>query len=194
MLTAQEAIVFTERSYEEFTFRVENMEVLVEDNCIAFRGFYSNHDKKMPFIKDLYNSLNALPKYSIATGIVPAFLYIGAKKLINDILNRVDLSKPVHMTGHSYGGGLALVCAAMLKGKGVKIGNVFTFGAPRTGELSILEFDNIFLYKNGGDFVTSLPPLYKNPREHIQLGKPESWYYDHLLECYKININRLLHR
>ena len=73
-------------------------------------------------------------------------------------------NKKIFITGHSLGGGMALVSAPYLAGLGYKIGDVYTYAAPRTvGDQAFVNKCNSLLgsgriqrFEYGVDFVTKL--------------------------------------
>lgn len=88
-------------------------------------------------------------------------------------LDRFDAkskNKKIFITGHSLGGGMAMISAPYLKGRGYNIAEVYTYAAPRTiGDAAFVSKCNQLLgssriqrFEYGVDFVTKLwsPALY----------------------------------
>jgi hypothetical protein len=76
----------------------------------------------------------------------------------------VDRQQPVWVTGHSLGGAEALLTAVRLSRKGLPLGPLYTFGAPRAGDgdfarAADLELDRaIYRVVNETDIVARLAP------------------------------------
>ena len=96
---------------------------------------------------------------------------------------RLQYDKPVYITGHSFGGALALLEANRLSECDVNVREVVTFGSPMVGAMSFKENyehqlgDKTTRYINGDDIVPSLPPLkYYQVGKSISIGKKSSWF------------------
>lgn len=72
--------------------------------------------------------------------------------------------KPIYITGHSLGGGLAQLAGLFLAHEGYSISSVYTSASPRIGNAEFLRnmelrlFDKIFSLVTEGDLVPHLPP------------------------------------
>lgn len=72
--------------------------------------------------------------------------------------------RPLWITGHSLGGGLAVVAAAAFIEKGRPVQGLYTYGQPRVGDNDFVrEFDRrfpgrYFRYVNNTDLVPRVPP------------------------------------
>lgn len=73
------------------------------------------------------------------------------------------IDKPIVICGHSRGGALAMLMAAILHDRGTRVHAVYTIGSPKVGRRSWVNYwqaTGIPLYPiiNGNDVVPSLPP------------------------------------
>ena len=75
-----------------------------------------------------------------------------------------DNSQKLWFTGHSLGGALAMLSAAMFLDEPEKVGGLYTFGQPRVGDVSFAKrFDKVlkervFRFVNNNDIVPRVPP------------------------------------
>lgn len=104
-------------------------------------------------------------------GIWSSFRIIRTKLMQTlDAFEAKTKNKKIFITGHSLGGGVALISAPYLAGKGYNIGEVYTYASPRTvGDQafvnkseSLLGTARIQRFEYGVDFVTKLwsPAIY----------------------------------
>jgi hypothetical protein len=97
------------------------------------------------------------------------------------------------VTGHSQGGALAVVAGARLKGEGITPTSVYTFGAPRVGDLHFAASYESLVHRieYGNDIVCHLPPpptvmtvlrplLNKLTGQRMQWVIPENVDYKHV--------------
>jgi triacylglycerol lipase len=73
--------------------------------------------------------------------------------------------RPLHITGHSKGGAMALLAMARLAAEGLPVSSITTFGAPRAGDRefinSLTSLHNgpvIWRFEHQDDLVPHLPP------------------------------------
>ena len=87
--------------------------------------------------------------------------------------------KPIFVTGHSLGGGQAIICASDLKTHGYRLAGVYTFGQPRVGDSDFRDAYNALLGSitwrvvNQNDIVPRVPGL---PTTWFI---PSTWPYRH---------------
>lgn len=78
--------------------------------------------------------------------------------------------KPIWLTGHSMGGGLALIAAARLLSHDFNVAGVYTYGSPRAGDAAFRHYvetkaydtgvrENFVRFRNFLDAVTVIPPV-----------------------------------
>lgn len=78
--------------------------------------------------------------------------------------------KPIWLTGHSMGGGLALIAAARLLANDFNVAGIYTYGSPRAGDAAFRHFvetkafdsgirENVVRFRNFLDAVTVIPPV-----------------------------------
>jgi predicted lipase len=95
-------------------------------------------------------------------------------------------TKPIYITGHSLGGALAVLHAALLRDEEHRVQEIVTFGAPRVGNRPAAEWlerkypGKIVQYEHAGDRVPHLPPTwmgYCHVGQRIYLGgRSRSWW------------------
>lgn len=103
--------------------------------------------------------------------------------LSSELNPRLIFDKPVYITGHSFGGALAILEADKLTAcGGADILEVVIFGNPMMGAKSFQEnYEKILhekttRYVNGDDIVPSLPPIkYYQVGKYTLIGKKSSW-------------------
>lgn len=84
--------------------------------------------------------------------------------------------QPVTLTGHSLGAAMALCAAAYMATSGNPPAAVFAFEPPRVGDdmgiRTALASVPLFLFRNGNDMVTDLPPAGHHPAMLTPIGMP----------------------
>jgi len=86
-----------------------------------------------------------------------------------------DAATPLHVTGHSLGGALALLAALELKRQGFNVAQVYTFGQPRVGNAAFKRLyekalgDRTFRVVYEEDIVPRVPllPAWHDPYRHV---------------------------
>lgn len=136
---------------------------------IVFRGTTTASD----WISDVIARQTPFP-YAKDCGLVhQGFLdiYQSARKPLLAAMKPLSSHKQLYLTGHSLGGSLATLCAADLAANTKFTSpSVYTFGSPRVGNPTFVNFYNRrtgphYRVFNRNDVVPSLPPLvYKSPR------------------------------
>lgn len=146
---------------------------------LAFRGTQSFRD----IISDLmvYPVKLDMPLYPVKSKKLNRRVHHGVFKAVAsiypEILNKAielrALGKPLYITGHSFGGGLATLCAAWLQSDGIQPAGLTTFGALRIwflGAGGILEGIPGNRYTRPLDPITGVPYfLYRHDREETEL-------------------------
>jgi hypothetical protein len=83
---------------------------------------------------------------------------------ISSIIMNINGQRIICLTGHSRGGALAVLAAALIKRNGYNVTALYTYGQPRVGAKTFAQWwycnmDCIYLrIVNGYDIVASLPP------------------------------------
>jgi triacylglycerol lipase len=84
--------------------------------------------------------------------------------------------KPVILVGHSLGAAMALCAAAYMAVGGNPPAGVFAFEPPRVGDdmgiRTALAAVPLYLFRNGNDMVTDLPPAGHHPAMLMPIGMP----------------------
>ncbi|WP_421852683.1 lipase family protein [Marinomonas sp.] len=86
----------------------------------------------------------------------------GAKAVYEDIKPFLSKDQPIHLTGHSLGGAIAVILAMYLQKEGYSVEQVITFGQPKvTNVTGAKKFDNLPLIRvvTPNDIVPLVPPL-----------------------------------
>lgn len=131
---------------------------------IAFRGTDSCKDviTDFDFFKMQVCPLSGNKKIRVHRGFFKAYTDSKIFEKISSCIT--DEIKTVEITGHSYGGALALICAADLACHLPDIQyEVVVFGTPRIGNKAFAKLYNSMLpdtirIENRGDIITKLPP------------------------------------
>ena len=81
------------------------------------------------------------------------------------VLERLNKNKPIYFGSHSLGGSVSKIIALYLKQRGYNVVCVYSFGAPRTGNLdwqNAYESAEIptFRFVNGRDIVPNVPKVF----------------------------------
>jgi predicted lipase len=179
MTSHQELSVICGQSYRKSTFEEANIEVLLVKNVIAFRGTDE--------VRDVFTDLRQVPWYFSELGFVPSGMAKKARRVYSKCLSlclekNIDPSEVIY-TGHSLGGGLALLVASLAVRDECGPKEVVTFGAPRCGRLKILDGTVVTSYRNGKDIVPILG-LCRRHKDLVQIGKSKSYIKDHLMINY----------
>jgi triacylglycerol lipase len=118
---------------EWFGFIVENEDSLI----IAFRGTKSDLD----WLADIKIEQVLFPYAMDGGSVHSGFLsiYKSCREMIIEIVKEKIATKKIFLTGHSLGGSLATLLGYDLAMNGVCNPNVYTFGAPKVGNLKFKE-------------------------------------------------------
>lgn len=177
----QEVADIVHRSYSFKTFEESNIEVLAEKNVIAFRGT----DEPLDALRDL----RIFPLWKKELGWCPAgFLKAGERlitKVMSECWNRGIKQQDLILAGHSLGGAVALIVAALMVRDEFYPREIVTFGAPRCGRLKILDDTAVTMYRHGKDIVPMIPPLMRRHQKNEVFGKPTSYLKDHRMIHYQ---------
>jgi len=148
-------------------------------SILAFRGSDSAEDWVSDFIAQqvVYRPVrNAGQTHKGFTDI-----YMSARDEIFSLLEPLDESKPLFITGHSLGGALATLAALdIANNTAFSSPIVYTFGAPRVGDPNFVRAYNYSItshwrFQNEFDIVPHLPPLiYQSPKTK------RSYFYLHV--------------
>ncbi|BBI32279.1 lipase family protein [Cohnella abietis] len=168
---------------EKFGFIIQS----ASDIIVAFRGTSSTTDW-------IANAIASQSKYKCVKGAGQTHrgmssIYYSARNQILGVLNKLDSSKALFITGHSLGGALATLC-----GLDVAVNSpfrnpvVYTFGSPRVGDPTFAkafsgEVQHSYRVNNRFDVVTHLPPqVYSPPKSdatyhymHVRNSEPLSF-------------------
>lgn len=128
-------------------------------------------------VQDIRRDLMAWPTYSRILGAHLHTGFLGGAVSVSEyILTRCPLDKPVVVTGHSLGGGIALILALLLRHARVNVMECVLFGAPKIiskKSKAVCAGLNLTSYRHGNDFVTTVPRYlwgYVHPAPLLQLG------------------------
>lgn len=129
-------------------------------DVIAFRGTVPSN------VEDWLRDFDAAPVYDNALGFVHQGFLDGASSIHQALLAGIGV-KPVVLTGHSLGGALAIVTAALMRAAGKPPVALVTFGAPRVWRArlpSLLAKPLVPTrqYRRCGDPVPNVPWLFNH--------------------------------
>ncbi len=192
-------------SYHYVTYSVNECEMLVrypdgdgKTACVAVRGTETSELIAKGGIWDIIRDFRIYPWYHKAFGWGPCGFVKGGIMIADLLENILDKTHPIYLTGHSLGGALSLVCAAILKSRGYNVVEWVGYGTPYTHFLSQRTFDfkqTGYRYKN--DIVPRLPTIwgYKSNFKEIALlldifTQGDDTWDDHDKELYSACLRR----
>ncbi|MDJ0662129.1 MAG: lipase family protein [Crocosphaera sp.] len=118
-------------------------------------------------------------KPRVHRGFLAAFKELLRHQLYQDfVINRLSSAESVWLTGHSLGGAIAILAANYLLEQGIDVSGVYTFGAPRVGNILYRNLINERLkyqywrFMNDNDPVPDIPfreLIYRYSREGCML-------------------------
>lgn len=162
----------------------------VDDSIsISFRGTAKNGNSSWSLIRDIITDVRFLPRNDPNLGTIPRGFYTGALRICDNIERETRSTTPIHLSGHSLGGVIALIVGAMLVNRGYKVASIRTFGAPKSGKLEVLKDTDIKCYRHGSDIVPALPPFYDHFKP-IRIGKEGGIISDHSMSGYYKEVHK----
>jgi triacylglycerol lipase len=140
---------------------------------VSFRG--TEPTKIVDWLSDVnYHRIDFCKSHGIEPSVIPGLVHGGFAAELNivrkDLLDVVHAlatpGEPVWITGHSLGGALAVLAAAVLKFEvGQNIGGLYTYGQPRVGDAAFCKAmdhaldGQFFRGVNDQDIVPHVPPI-----------------------------------
>lgn len=135
---------------------------------IAFRGTLVADIHDLPSLLDWAQNFEAAPiAVTSMPGEVHSGFWRGLDTIWDEVLATVKTilaagNKPIYVTGHSKGGGLAQLAAMRFKVAEIMPAKVYTYAAPRVGDADFAAAYNkaisTFRYEYTDDIVPHLPP------------------------------------
>ncbi len=155
---------------------------------VAFRGtlpITHDFDEQLDSVFDWANDADL--KFTTDTLISPGRVHQGFRDALHslweDVLGAVQKRRqtsklPVIVTGHSKGGALARLAALRLQSEKIDVAGVYTFGAPRTGDIVFAEdyAKRILLdirFENQNDIVPHIPPAKEETANLLSRRNPD---------------------
>lgn len=180
---------YAQLAYFESTVKVKNIEVLISDPggglLIIPRGTERSY-------RDILTDLRGIPQKDDDLGWCHSGFIEAARAVWPKI--KLELSHvhdyPIWCGGHSLGGALATILAALMVVDGMEVAGLATFGSPRVGFVhlgDILGGVPILRFVRGRDAVPTHPwPLwgYRHVSDAIAIGKPQHRWEDHQMQGY----------
>lgn len=149
----------------------------------AFRGSYDWEE----WFSNLAPVVAGHAEHHPVLGLVHAGFLATARRMVPACLD-VASGRPIVLVGHSRGGAVALVLAALLTASGRPPVEVVTFGAPRAGGeqmKALLMGVEIRQYRRGADPVTEWPDApFCHMRALLPIGEQLHLFGDHELSLY----------
>lgn len=173
---------------------------------IVFRGSDSKKDwiRDFEFWKKTVPYDNFTSKIRVHSGFLNAYKSKNVRGRIHELITK-DIYK-VQITGHSYGAGLATLCAVDLEYNFNNLDyEVVLFGSPRVGNRAFKESYNKRVFKtirveNGNDIVTKIPFKflgYRHVGVKLHIGIPKLFgvisFSDHELQKYYNSLLKFFH-
>ena len=171
-----------------------------DDIVIAFRGSSSREDwvTNIQALKDPGPFVGSEVHEGFQDALYPAVI-----KVTSLVEQYRDINQKIWVTGHSLGGALCSLYAAMLIENDFDVYGIYTFASPRPGDdffskkLSAQVSGPHFRVVNTGDIVPHLPPepFYSHAGKRVILTKSsrtslkKSWF-DERVEALKEFVNR----
>lgn len=143
----------------------KEIEYIIRGKSAALRGTSKDLDNFGGLAQDIWRDARFCPWYCREIGGWHPVGILKAGVAIADKFEDFDINE---ITGHSLGGAVALIAAAVLVARGYKIDKVCVFGSPRVGKLKSLRNTNVTLHAGIGDVVTKVPPWYEPIRKEVK--------------------------
>lgn len=140
----------------------KEIEYIIRDDLVVLRGSSKDLGEygKIGYYQDWIRNLRFCPWYSKEIGWHPVgFLKAGIA--IADRMMDGGIKPPSRFTGHSLGGIVAQIAAAILAKRGCPIDSVVVFGSPKCGKLPSLNGVDVTLYVANNDPVPKMAPWNK---------------------------------
>jgi alpha-beta hydrolase superfamily lysophospholipase len=154
------------------TWSVGCQRAVLTGDVIAFRGTVPSS------IGDWLCDFDAVPVEDQHLGTCHQGFLDGVHELLPFILKDTDPHTPLVITGHSLGGALAVLSAAMLVAMGRPVAGLTTFGAPRAAGdrvRSLLAAVPVVQFRQGDDpvpLVPWMPGVFDHVVALTQIGVP----------------------
>lgn len=151
------------------TWVADDVHALYSCGVLAFRGTVPTS------ISDWLRDFDALPVDDSSIGWCHQGFRDGTFLVLPAILRGLDATTPIVLTGHSLGGALAVVTAALLVSIKRPVAKVVTFGAPRavgSRAIGLLRNTPTRQYCYGNDPVPLLPPIFDHIAPLTAIGRP----------------------
>lgn len=176
---------FAKRSYNEANIQLSwDIECLVEGSVIAPRGTEGD-------LRDILRDVRAYPWYNTKIG---SFCHRGFLKAATKLYPHVMHIENPTITGHSLGGAIGTLLAAMFVKDNNQPTRLVTFGAPRAGFSTltrVLQPVDQMRYVNGDDIVPNVPwlmGLYQHTSIEQPIGNNDNNIESHFMDNYIKNL------
>jgi len=185
------------QSYTNSTFNIRECETLIKYfngfDVIAVRGTEAYKPISGRGIYDLWRDVQYYPWYSKELDHwFHAGMLWGGEDVADHLIPIVEKNRPIIFTGHSMGGGVSLVAAAILESRGYIIDKWVGFGSPKIQVTDkVLSRFRQVNYRHKNDPVPLMPFIsnYSHNYHVINIGDKEDElnipdFKDHPIEKY----------
>ncbi len=133
-----------------------------DKTIVAFQGTITSFAQTEQSILDWIKNFRAALRQSLN---IPGLVHDGFANQLELVWDKLQAALvgretlPIYVTGHSQGGGVALLATKALQAAGFPVAATYTFAAPRSGDGSFADSFTtpVFRFEHGDDIVPHVP-------------------------------------